>query len=203
MSCGYSSISPSPSHSKTFHESALVQVPTFPGVSFEALQIWLPPTLLPSLLAASSMTLSMIEETWSIWLEKFFLASLVVFVWASLPVWSLLTRPFSTWTFFCYDLFKSVLCLVLLAFNSMQTFWGWSFPPIGVQIKMPAANDTTPPFKRNAQDSNKAGSTWPLITCLTLGKFFTSYEGSVSIWSMIMIASGCILAGIRQEIQSM
>lgn len=74
----------------------------------------------------------------------------------------------------------SVLCLVLLAFNSNVNFLRKVFTSYRVQIKMSVANDTTPPFKRNAQDCNKAGSTWPLIWGLTLGKLFTSHECSVS-----------------------
>ena len=127
------------------------------------------------------------EETWVFdWLENSFSLPLGVFVWASLPCEASSQAHLAPGYFSAMICLGSVLCLVLLAFNSNVNFLRTLFSSYRVQIKMPAANDTTSPFKRNAQDCNKAGSTWPLIMCLTW-KFFTSHEGSVSssgAWSL-------------------
>lgn len=86
----------------------------------------------------------------------------------------------------------SVLCLVLLAFNSNANFLRMVFSSYRVQIKMPAANDNSHhPLKEMPKIPIRPDRPDLLITYLTLGKFFTSYEGSKppsGAWSRI--ASG-------------
>ena len=181
MSCGSSSISPSPSHSETFHECALVKVLPSQGSHSRPSKsdfhlLFCHHCLLPLPWQSPWQRRPEYLTGWKI---------LSSFLWWSLcgplsPCEASSQVHLAPGYFSAMICLGSVLCLVLLAFNSNANFMRMVFSSYRVQIKMPAANDTTPPFKRNAQDSNKAGSTWPLITCLILGKFFTDYEGSVS-----------------------
>lgn len=117
---------------------------TFPGVSFEALQIWLPPTFLPSLLLPFHDTLHDRGDL-SIWL-KILSKPLVVFRYSS-PCEASSQAHLAPGYFSAICLGSVLWALCSSGFQFKCKLLRMVFSLYRVQIKMPAANDTTPPFK--------------------------------------------------------